>query len=51
LRLKPELVPKIWGGRKLAELFRAAIAEPVGEAWLLSDHPKAPTQVDNWARR
>jgi mannose-6-phosphate isomerase class I len=47
LLLRPELVPKIWGGGRLAELFGASLTEPVGEAWLVSDHPKAPTLVVN----
>jgi mannose-6-phosphate isomerase len=40
LRFRPWLRPMPWGGRRLAPwLGLPAPAEPVGEAWLLSDHP------------
>ena len=37
LRLKPRLVPRVWGGRRLAERFGARDAEPIGEAWMVYD--------------
>ncbi len=37
LRLKPRLVPRVWGGRRLAERFRARGPEPIGEAWMVYD--------------
>lgn len=40
-------MPKVWGGRRLASLFETQVAEPVGEAWLVSDHPISPTPVAN----
>ena len=37
LRLRPRLVPRIWGGRRLVERFGGSISEPVGEAWMVYD--------------
>ncbi len=37
LRLKPRLVPRVWGGRRLAERFGARGSEPIGEAWMVYD--------------
>jgi len=37
LRLKPRLVPRVWGGRCLAERFGAQSSEPIGEAWMIYD--------------
>jgi len=35
-RLRPQLVPRIWGARSLAPLFpdKTNLAEPIGEVWL-----------------
>lgn len=51
-RLNPILVPRVWGGDRLAEIFSGyadggpADRGPVGEAWLLSDHPAGRTLDD-----
>ncbi|HEV3146665.1 MAG TPA: type I phosphomannose isomerase catalytic subunit [Gemmataceae bacterium] len=38
LRFEPILRPMLWGGNRLSEFFKGApTAEPIGEAWLLSD--------------
>ena len=40
LRFEPRLVPKMWGGNRLASLGKAVDAsEPVGESWELYDFP------------
>jgi len=39
---------RIWGGRKLREiLHKNAPDEPIGEDWLVSDHPSAESVVSN----
>jgi len=37
LKLKPRLVPRVWGGTRLARRFGYAGPEPVGEAWMVYD--------------
>ncbi len=37
LTLKPRLVPRVWGGRRLARAFSTAADEPIGEAWMVFD--------------
>ena len=37
LSLKPRLVPRVWGGRRLARRFGYRGEEPVGEAWMVYD--------------
>jgi mannose-6-phosphate isomerase len=38
LRFEPILRPMLWGGSRLAEYFTGNLpAEPIGEAWILSD--------------
>lgn len=38
--LKPWLRPMPWGGFQLSNLLDGSIdSNPIGEAWLLSDHP------------
>src|SRR5438067_13757958 len=38
LRFEPIFKSAIWGGRRLADMFRGAPAKgPIGEAWVLSD--------------
>jgi len=40
----PVLQHRVWGGDYLAQIFSAAsVKPPIGEAWLLSDHPAART--------
>ena len=37
ISLKPRLVPRVWGGRRLARRFGYPGEEPVGEAWMVYD--------------
>lgn len=41
IRLQPQFHERIWGGQKLRDLFDMDIPadKPIGEAWLVSDHP------------
>ena len=41
LRFQDAFFERIWGGRKLRDLFEMPTPEhvPIGEAWLISDHP------------
>lgn len=48
LRFEPQFKPTLWGGQKLRDLLPAADVptdEPIGEAWLLSDHCDHPSRV------
>ncbi|MCS7167951.1 MAG: hypothetical protein RMI91_03040 [Gemmatales bacterium] len=48
LLLEPRLIPKPWGGNRLSDkLGLPSSAEPIGEAWLLSDHPIHKSRVTN----
>jgi mannose-6-phosphate isomerase len=48
LLLEPYLRPMPWGGTRLAEwLARPASPEPIGEAWLVSDHPLHFSRIVN----
>jgi mannose-6-phosphate isomerase len=47
LLFEPVFKERIWGGRKLAPWFPNLPTGPVGEAWVLSDHPQGPTPVSN----
>lgn len=48
--LVPVLQHRVWGGDFLSEVFpQAHVTPPVGEAWLLSDHPSSRT-VDEEGR-
>ena len=38
-RFEPFLQPRVWGGSRLPSLFGTATSEPIGEAWIMSDHP------------
>ncbi len=42
---RPLLVPKPWGGRRLAALCDDAPQEPLGEAWLVADLPGQASTV------
>lgn len=48
LHFAEQYFEKIWGGRKLREMYGKEAPEgaPVGEAWLVSDHPSAVSVVD-----
>jgi len=46
LRFAPIFQPRIWGGRRFAQLFDWALPEgPIGEAWLLSDRDDHASRV------
>lgn len=47
LRFDEGYFERIWGGRKLETLFGKALppGAPVGEAWLISDHPEYESRV------
>jgi mannose-6-phosphate isomerase len=49
LRFEPIFQYRLWGGRRLANLFAAPLPGdgPIGEAWLLSDRDDYPTVVAN----
>ncbi len=36
-KMKPLLMPRIWGGHRLDNHFAKLLTEPVGEAWLVAD--------------
>lgn len=37
-------MPRVWGGSYLRDVFHIDTQEPIGEAWLLSDHPSGQTK-------
>jgi mannose-6-phosphate isomerase len=46
LRFEPIFQYRLWGGRRLADLFAAPLGTgPVGEAWILSDRDDHASQV------
>ena len=47
LRFDPIYQYRLWGGRRLAELFTAPLPGdgPIGEAWVLSDREDHPSRV------
>lgn len=49
LKFKAQLFHKIWGGQTIAQWYQHVPAdyENVGEAWVLSDVEKYPTEVEN----
>jgi len=49
LEFEPFFRPMPWGGHRLADWIDEAVlpADPVGEAWLLSDHPLHVSRVAN----
>ncbi len=49
LEFEPYFRPMPWGGHRLADWIDEAVlpADPVGEAWLLSDHPLHASRVAN----
>ncbi len=46
LRFEPILQPKVWGGKKLHELFGKKASEKIGESWELSGVDGAVSQVN-----
>lgn len=50
--LEPKLFGRVWGGQQLADRTGAAPpAGPVGEAWLVSDHPNCVSVVADGSRQ
>lgn len=47
LRFAPVFKERVWGGRRLAQWFPTMPPGPIGEAWVLGDHPQGPTLVAN----
>jgi mannose-6-phosphate isomerase len=49
LRFEPIYQYRLWGGRRLADLFAAPLPGdgPIGEAWVLSDRDDHPSRVAN----
>ena len=49
LRFEPIYQYRLWGGRRLADLFAVRLPGdgPIGEAWILSDRPDHASQVAN----
>lgn len=47
LLFTPVFKERIWGGRRLKRWFAALPEGPIGEAWVLSDHPQGQTPVLN----
>src|SRR3981081_1586777 len=49
LLFKPIFQERIWGGRKLAELFRKdlPVGKRIGESWEIVDRPEAQSVVAN----
>jgi mannose-6-phosphate isomerase len=49
LSFDPIFMERIWGGRKLAELFRKHLPpnKPIGESWEIVDRPEAQSVVAN----
>jgi mannose-6-phosphate isomerase len=49
LRFKPIFKERVWGGRKLAELYSKSLPprEPIGESWEISDRPGDVSVIAN----
>jgi len=47
LRFEPVFKERVWGGRGLSRWFPDLPEGPIGEAWVLSDHPQGRTLVAN----
>ena len=47
LRFEEQYFERIWGGRRLESIFGKTLPAkaPIGEAWLISDHPSAESLV------
>ena len=45
--MQPDLVERVWGGRRLAELLGKDLPDgrPIGESWELADHPHGLSTV------
>lgn len=47
LLFAPVFKARVWGGRRLEAWFPDLPEGPIGEAWILSDHPQGRTPVSN----
>lgn len=47
LKFKPEMKERVWGGRSLAQFGFELPEGPIGEAWVIGDHPNGTTRVSN----
>ncbi len=53
LRFKPVMKERVWGGRALEQFGFELPEGPIGEAWMIGDHPNGTTKVlggelDGW---
>ena len=46
---RPICMERVWGGRRLAELFGKELPPevPIGETWEISDRPEAISEITN----
>ncbi len=51
LQFQPEMKSYIWGGRNLSKFGFELPEGPIGEAWMISDHPTGITKVAHGAWR
>lgn len=47
LQFTPEMKERIWGGRALEQFGFDMPDGPIGEAWVIGDHPNGTTKVSN----
>ncbi|MEF3302860.1 type I phosphomannose isomerase catalytic subunit [Paenibacillus sp. GYB003] len=47
LRFKPEMKERVWGGRALEQFGLKLPDGPIGEGWMIGDHPNGTTKVVN----
>ncbi|WP_274649274.1 type I phosphomannose isomerase catalytic subunit [Paenibacillus humicola] len=47
LQFKPEMKERIWGGRALERFGLELPDGPIGEGWMIGDHPNGTTKVVN----
>ncbi|TNJ62748.1 class I mannose-6-phosphate isomerase [Paenibacillus hemerocallicola] len=47
LKFKPEMKERVWGGRALGQFGLELPDGPIGEGWMIGDHPNGTTKVVN----
>ncbi|MDF2725508.1 MAG: mannose-6-phosphate isomerase [Paenibacillus sp.] len=47
LKFQPEMKERVWGGRALSQFGLTLPDGPIGEGWMIGDHPNGTTQVVN----
>ncbi len=47
LQFKPEMKERVWGGRALSQYGFTLPEGPIGEAWMIADHPNGVSTVMN----